>query len=339
MAIEILRSKDIEISDEELLASQIAILLHDVGHGPYSHALEHTIIRNVEHEWLSLYLMETLNEEFDGKLDLAIRIFRNDYERKFLHQLVSSQLDMDRMDYLKRDSYYTGVHEGVIAYDRIITMLSVVDDELVVEAKGIYSVEKFLIARRLMYWQVYLHKTVIVAEQMLVKILQRARSLIKRGFSLPSVGSLGYFLEKDLEQNDFRNNREVIDHFISLDDHDIFASMKLWQDCDDRVLAYLCHSLVNRRLFKIDLQEEPFGKEYLNNARKELAEQMEWTEEEIDYVFIADVTSNKAYDMSQAKVNLLYKDGSLMDIAEASDQLNISVLSDPVVKHYIIRPK
>src|ERR1700751_1028479 len=261
-AIDVLRSKQIDISDEEAEAVSVAILLHDIGHGPFSHALEHTLVQGVSHEDISALLMEKLNQEFKGGLSLAIKIFNDKYKKKFLHQLVSSQLDMDRLDYLKRDSFFTGVSEGVISSDRIIKMLYVKDDELAVEEKGIYSIEKFIIARRLMYWQVYLHKTVVAGENMLVNILKRAKELSNKGEDLFATPAFSVFLKNNYSKKDFLSKPELLDTFALLDDYDIFSSIKVWTKHPDQILSTLCKSLVERKLFKIELKKEKIEASY-----------------------------------------------------------------------------
>ena len=270
-AIDTLRSKGAEITEEEATAAYISILLHDIGHGPFSHTLENTLINNLHHERISELFMEELNEQFDGQLDLAIQVFKDQYPKKFLHQLVSSQLDMDRMDYLNRDSFFTGVHEGVIGYDRIIKMLAVHDDELVVEQKGIYSVEKFLIARRLMYWQVYLHKTVLSAEQMLVQALGRARDLLIQGKELFVPENLRFFISHQHSEADFlADKKNFLEHFAALDDNDIAFAIKSWARCDDRLLAFYSASLANRRLFRLEFHDQAFSTEYIQEIEQRI---------------------------------------------------------------------
>ncbi len=339
LAIDVLRSKEIEITDEEREAVLIAILLHDVGHAPFSHALEYSLLDEVNHETVSILFMKQLNEEFNGKLTLAIEIFENKYRKKFLHQLVSSQLDMDRLDYLTRDSFFTGVHEGVIGSARIIAMLNVHKDHLAVEEKGIYSVEKFIISRRLMYWQVYLHKAVISAEQMLVRILKRARYLADNGVDLFATSSLKRFLYFRYNEQDFRTKPAVIQAYADLDDNDIWAAMKEWQRSDDTVLSTLSAAILNRRLLRVEIQEEAFAEEKIQMIKEAVQEQFHVNSQEADYFVFTDRTSNSAYSLIQDKINILYKNGELRDIASASDQLNIRSLSSPVVKHYLCYPK
>lgn len=338
-ALEVLKSKGVRITDEESEAVTIAILLHDIGHGPYSHTLERTIVNSVSHEDLSLLFMEKLNKEFKGKLSLAIRIFKNEYRKEFLHQLVSGQLDMDRMDYLIRDSFFTGVAEGVIGYDRIIKMLTVRNGHLLVEAKGIYSIEKFLVSRRLMYWQVYLHKTVLAAEQTLILILRRAKELTMKGEKLFASPALNFFLEKNYSEKDFLKNTKVLEQFALLDDTDIFSAIKVWQNAPDKVLSYLSQSLVKRKLFRIEMQKEKFSPQKVQSLKRKIQTKFKLTDEELPYFYYLDSTSNSAYNTKSDRINLLFKDGTVKDIATASEQLDISVLSVPVTKYYLCYPK
>lgn len=339
LAIETLRGKDVLISEKEEEAALAAILLHDVGHGPFSHSLEHTLVEGVSHELISALLMDKLNEEFSGRLDLAITIFNDQYHRKFLHQLVSSQLDTDRMDYLNRDSFFTGVSEGVISFDRIIKMLNVKDDELVVEAKGIYSVEKFLIARRLMYWQVYLHKTVITAEQMLIKALARAKELSNKGVKLFATPALDHFLNNKIDKETFLSNESHLEWFTRLDDTDILSAIKIWADHDDQILSMLCSKLVRRELFRTELSNTPFSEEYVSELKGRLKERFDVNEGDLDYLLYQQVIGNNAYDSSETKICVMMKDGQLLDIAEASDLSNIESLSRRVEKYAITYPK
>ena len=338
-ALEVLRSKGYEITEEEAEAVQIAILLHDIGHGPFSHSLERSIIAGVSHEEISFCLMRMLNEEFNGKLTLAIEIFQDVYQKRFLHQLVSGQLDMDRMDYLNRDSFFTGVYEGVIGYDRIIKMLNVQNDQLVVEAKGIYSIEKFIIARRLMYWQVYLHKTVIAAEQMLLKALVRAKELANEGVDLFATPNFKFFLYQQLDKKEFFERKEALEKFTKLDDYDVFTSIKVWAEHEDKVLSKLCMRLVGRKILKVELSNEPIPEERIKAIKARAMEKWGMTEEESNYLIFMDSTSNHAYSRHGENINILFKDGTVKDIADASDQLNISVLAEPVVKYYLCYPK
>ena len=338
-AIDVLRSKDIEITADEAEAVTIAILLHDVGHGPFSHALEHSIARNISHEDFSALLMERLNGQFKGRLALAIRIFNNQYKKKFLHQLVSSQLDMDRLDYLKRDSFFTGVSEGVISSERIIKMLNVKNDELVVEEKGIYSIEKFIIARRLMYWQVYLHKTVVAAENMLVNILKRAKELSSQGTELFATPALAVFLKNNYNKKDFLDYPGLLETFALLDDYDIFASVKVWMHHPDKILSDLCTSLVERRLFRIELKKEKTGASYKQQLIAKAAKKFRVTEKEAQYYVCTGEVENSAYKSNIVKISILMNDGKVLDIAEASDQLNTDALSKTVKKYFICYPK
>jgi HD superfamily phosphohydrolase len=337
-AVQVLRSKGIDITDEEARALAIGILLHDIGHGPFSHALEHTLL-NVHHESLSLLFMEELNRQFKGELDMAIAIFTGAYEKPFLHQLVSSQLDMDRMDYLNRDSYFTGVHEGVIGYDRIVKMLSVKDGELVVEEKGIYSVEKFLVARRLMYWQVYLHKTVLAAEQMLIQCLRRAKHLAMQGVSLPVSLHLGYFLygeSTDLVANG-KAPSEVLEHYAAIDDHDIVSALKSFTETDDFVLAYLSKSLLDRHLFKTETSATPFSSDYLDGLRQMLQKSFNNSRaDDINYFLIQVTESNVAYDISKDEIKILFKNGQTKPMSEIDEP---SLHSKKILKHYLCYPK
>jgi len=339
LAIETLRGKDVSISEKEEEAALAAILLHDVGHGPFSHSLEHTLVEGVSHELISALLMDKLNEEFSGRLDLAITIFNDQYHRKFLHQLVSSQLDTDRMDYLNRDSFFTGVSEGVISFDRIIKMLNVKDDELVVEAKGIYSVEKFLIARRLMYWQVYLHKTVITAEQMLIKALARAKELSNKGVKLFATPALDHFLNNKIDKETFLSNESHLEWFTRLDDTDILSAIKIWADHDDQILSMLCSKLVRRELFRTELSNTAFSEEYVSELKGRLKERFDVNQDDLDYLLYQQVIGNNAYDSSETKICVMMKDGQLLDIAEASDLSNIESLSRRVEKYAITYPK
>jgi len=338
-AIESLRWKGIDISPDEEQAVLLAILLHDIGHGPFSHALENCIVYDVTHEELSLLFMEHLNKVFGGQLDMAIRIFRNLYPKKFLHQMVSGQLDMDRMDYLKRDSFYTGVSEGVINSDRLLNMLTVADDELVVEAKGIYSVEKFIVARRLMYWQVYLHKTVLAAEQMLVHTLRRAKYLAENGHQLFATPSLAAFLKNRYGMEDFRQSDALLGMFARLDDSDISASFKVWTDDSDSVLSFLSSSLVNRQLFRIEISKNPFDPLYVDSIRTEVCRELKLHTDDVPYFLYEGEIANNAYNPSVDRINILHRDGRMSDITQDSAQLNVSVLSETVTNYFLCYPK
>lgn len=334
-AIETLRSKGHPISDEEALAVEIAILLHDIGHSPFSHALEHSIVTGISHEKVSQMFMEHLNRSFSGQLELAIRIFRGQYEKHFLHQMISSQLDMDRLDYLNRDSFYTGVLEGKIGAQRIIRMLEVVDGKLVVEEKGVYSIEKFIVARRLMYWQVYLHKTVLAAEQLLVNILRRAKELIEQGHSLFATPDFNFFLQNSCSEADFIQDPELLDRYSRLDDYDIFSSIKVWSRHEDPVLSRLCSGMVNRKLYKIKMRRDEFSDADTFTYRQKAIQLFGVSEEESRYFAFKGSISNSAYDPAGEPIQILYRDGSSIALTEASDQMEVAVLSSPVQKHFL----
>lgn len=337
-AIDVLRAKGHSITDEEEKGVIIAILLHDIGHGPYSHALEYTIAKGVTHEDLSLLFMERLNKEFNGELSVAIKIFKNDYHKKFLHKLVSSQLDMDRLDYLKRDSFYTGVSEGVVSNQRIIKMLDVVNDELVIQEKGIYSIEKFIVARRLMYWQVYLHKTVISAEFLLVKILERAKEIAKKGEELFCSPYLKVFLYSDINKEDFKN-KEILNAFSNLDDYDVLGAIKIWTNHNDKILSMLSKMLINRRLLKIKIQKNKFSEDVINSYKLEVSKKMNIPIKETSYFVFTDEIENNAYNANNDSINILFKSGKILDITEASDNLNIQALTKPVKKYFLCYPR
>ncbi|OJX55485.1 MAG: phosphohydrolase [Flavobacterium sp. 38-13] len=336
-AVEVLRYKGVIISNEEEKALYIAILLHDIGHGPFSHAMEHSIVENVNHEAISLLFMKRLNEEFDGQLTLAIRVFKGEYHRKFMLQLISSQLDMDRMDYLRRDSFYSGVAEGNINSDRLIQMMNVVDDVLVIEEKGIYSVEKFLMARRLMYWQAYLHKTSLVAENMLVRVLKRAKELSQKGIVLPCSEPLLYFMQHKVELNDFDD--AVLERFSQLDDTDIIAALKAWQNHNDFILSNLSKMIVNRDLLKIKLSSEKYTPEDVEDLKSKLTNFYRISQQEASYFIFKGKIKNQAYNKDVEPIKILKKDRTIEDVVEASDQLNLKALSKPVTKYFICFPK
>lgn len=338
-AIYTLRQKGHEITPEEERGVLIAILLHDVGHGPFSHALEHTLIPGVSHEALSLKIMEELNQEFDGALTLAIDIFTNNHPKAFLHQLISSQLDMDRLDYLRRDSFYSGVTEGSVNSERLLTMLNVKDDQLVVDSKGIYSIEKFLVARRLMYWQVYMHKTVLSAEFMLVNILKRAKYLTTQGVELTGTQALKHFLHADYTWNDFEENPAILKKFLELDDFDVMSGIKDWANHNDLILSDLSSRIINRNLLKIRLQETPFEEELAEKMAEGIRNQYGFTHGEERYMLIVDKVKNHAYNNKKGHINLLYKDGHTSDISTAADQMTINALSEPVERHFICFPR
>jgi HD superfamily phosphohydrolase len=336
-AIQVLCFKGVEISEEEKEALLVAILLHDIGHGPFSHAMEHSIVENISHEEISLLFMEELNTIFNDRLTLAITIFKNEYDRTFLHQLISSQLDMDRLDYLRRDSFYTGVSEGSINSERLIAMLYVKDDRLVVEEKGIYSVEKFIVARRLMYWQVYLHKTGLVAEQLLMRLLKRAKVLTSRGEALSASKALSYFLNSSIAAKDF--DSKVLEQFSKLDDYDIVGAMKSWQYHTDFVLRTLSTMLLNRDLLKIKMKNKEIPPHKISEKIQQVMLQYELTEDEASYFVFSDTISNQAYHMDKDTINLITKTGKVIDVARASDQLNLEALSKKVTKYYLCYPK
>ena len=334
-AIRQLRFQGLEISPEEAEAAQIAILLHDIGHGPFSHALENSLLSNVHHEQISLILMEHINCEFAGKLSRAIAIFKNEYHKHFLHQLVSGQLDMDRLDYLCRDSFFTGVNEGTVASARIIKMLNVRNDQLVVDAKGVYSIEKFLVARRLMYWQVYLHKTSVAAENMLTNILKRAKQLIQNGEQLTAPDSLLFFLEKDITIDEFRNDSRIVEQFIALDDNDIWTSLKIWSKHPDIILSTLCSHFINRKLFKVKIHSTEISIAEQQAIAEKYAAHFGINTAEARYFFRVNTVTTDTYSPKDDSINILYKNGEILDISEASDMLNLQVLTKKVDKHFL----
>ncbi|MBE7442613.1 MAG: HD domain-containing protein [Flavobacteriales bacterium] len=338
-AVEVIRSKGIDITEDEAKGVCIAILLHDIGHGPFSHALEHSIVSGVSHEEISTLFMDELNKEFKGKLNLALQIFRNEYHKKFLHQLVSSQLDMDRLDYLRRDSFFTGVSEGVISTDRIIKMLTVKKDELAIEEKGIYSIEKFIIARRLMYWQVYLHKTVLSAENLLVNILKRAKELAASNTELFCTPALHSFLYNNYTLSDFQKEAKLLKTFAELDDYDIMTSVKAWQTHNDKVLNMLCKMMVNRKLYRITIQNKRFDKSEQEELLIKVAEKLNLTKQEASYFVFQGSIVNNAYNSKMDKINILLKNNTMLDITEAADTLSITEISKPVKKWFLCSPK
>ncbi len=339
-AVNTLVQKGHEITHEESEAVHAAILLHDLGHGPFSHLLEATLVQGIHHENLSLLFMERLNHELDGRLTMAIQIFTNHYHKKFLHQLVSSQLDMDRLDYLRRDSFYTGVSEGVISSDRIIKMLNIHNDELVVEVKGIYSIEKFLVARRLMYWQVYLHKTALVAEQMLISVFKRARELSARGEKIATLPNLDFFIQQSYSMEDFRRNDEVLNHYAQLDDSDVMSALKIWSQHQDKILRTLSQGLIQRKLLAIEISDHPFPADKVQQKEEMARQQIGLSKNDpIDYFVFTNTISNNAYSVSDDKINILYPDQTVKDISEASDMLNLSVLGKTVRKNFFCYPK
>ena len=338
IAIATIRRKGHEITPEEERGVLIAILLHDIGHGPFSHTLEYDIVNKVSHEDISSFFIERISIAFDGKLDLALLIFKNNYHKKFLYQLVSSQLDMDRLDYLNRDSFYTGVSEGKIGSDRIIEMLNVHEGNLVLEEKGIYSIEKFIVARRLMYWQVYLHKTVTASELMLIKIMQRAKELSTQNVELFASPAFQFFLKNAISNEDFKNTPIVLEQFAQMDDYDILGAVKVWQNHSDKILSFLCKRLINRELFKIELSKEPFSEERILLERESVKAKYDLNDEELSYFVYSEKRSNNAYNKKYQKINILMKNGEIIDISQASDNLNISALSQPVAKYCLCYP-
>lgn len=334
-AIKSLRNKGHEITSEEANGALACILMHDLGHGPFSHVLEHTLTNGIHHEEFSLKLMEVLNRELNGELDICIRIFKNKYPKKFLHQLVSGQLDVDRLDYLRRDSFFTGVTEGNIGSARIIKMLDLRNDKLVVEAKGIYSIENFLMSRRLMYWQVYLHKTAVAAEKVLIKTLTRAKELTKQGVELFASPALQFFLKTDVSHSMLKKNEdEILRWFVGLDDNDIWCSLKVWTNHNDKVLSLLSSAMINRRLFKIEILDNTPDDQYINTYIRKYMAAYDITEYEARYFFSCDIISTNMYNEADDSIDILYNDGTIKDISEASDMLNIQLLSKKVEKHY-----
>ena len=339
LALANLRSKGHEISDKELQAAQIAVLLHDVGHGPFSHALEFTILSNSSHEQVSSFIIRELNKKFNSELELAIKIFEDTYERKFFHQLVSSQLDTDRLDYLQRDCFFTGVSEGTIGADRIIKMLEIADDKLVVEEKGIYSIENFLTARRLMYWQVYLHKTTVSAEKMMIKAIERAKYLAQNGETLFGSESLLLFLKNDIQATDFSKNESYFKAYMAMDDYDVWSGIKAWVNHPDKILSFLSGSLLERRLFKIQLSDERPEKKTILQLSDKICNKFGVNTENVNYLLLKGSLTNAAYIAKEEKINILTKKGKVIDISKVSDLPSIKVISKIVKKHYLCWPK
>jgi len=337
-ALQSLKEKGIPITNDEFQSAQLAILLHDIGHGPFSHTLEFNLLKNTNHEVVGLLLSQQINKDLNGHLDLAISIIKNEYPKKFLHQLLSSQLDMDRLDYLKRDSYFTGVNEGIIGTDRLIKMINVYDDQIVVESKGIYSVEKFLVARRIMYWQVYLHKTVLGAEQLLIEIMNRARYLIQNNNLNISSKSLYTLLRNNYTGEELFNQKKL-GLFADIDDVDILFAIKEWTKCNDTTLKTLCESLVNRKLPKVIIQKDKFKSKQITELRQQVADQMHIPFEESHHFVYSGKTINRAYNQKSDKIFIVDKNAHLTDIATASDNFNIKSLSKPVSKHFLCYPK
>tara|TARA_B100000900_G_scaffold390554_1_gene384374 strand:+ start:288 stop:1526 length:1239 start_codon:yes stop_codon:yes gene_type:complete len=338
-AIAVLKKKGHRISDEEKRGVLLAILLHDIGHGPFSHALEFDIVKSVTHENISAYFISRLEKSFGSDLRLALTIFEDNYHKPFLHQLVSSQLDMDRLDYLNRDSFFSGVSEGTIGSDRLIEMLEVREGQLVLEEKGIYSVEKFIVARRLMYWQVYLHKTVVAAEYMLIYALRRAKSLARKGTAVFSSPALSFFLDKDVLKLDFEENETVLENFAALDDYDILQSLKVWSSHSDATLSFLSASIVNRNLFKIEISKKPYTETEITELKSRLAEEPRFQGLDLSFLVFSDKLVNKAYNQEFQNINLLMKSGEIIDLSKASDNLNISALAKPVEKYFLCYPR
>ena len=334
-AITQLASKGNFIFDSEAEAVQAAILLHDIGHGPFSHVLEDTIVKGIPHEEISLMLMERMNKEMNGQLSLAIQIFKDEYPKRFLHQLVSGQLDMDRLDYLRRDSFYTGVTEGNIGSARIIKMLDVADDRLVVESKGIYSIENFLMARRLMYWQVYLHKTSVAYEKMLISTLLRAKELASQGIELFASPALHFFLYNDITPTEFYSNPDCLENFIQLDDNDIWTALKVWSTHTDKVLSTLSMGMINRNIFKVEISSEPISEDRKKELTLQISQQLDIPLSEANYFVSTPSIEKNMYDPADDSIDIIYKDGTIKNIAEASDMLNISLLSKKVKKYYL----
>ncbi len=334
-----LRNKGQEISEDECEATLIAILLHDIGHGPFSHALEYVLLPGISHEYMSKLIINRLAAHFGGNLPLAYRVFTNTYERKFFHQLVSSQLDIDRLDYLKRDCFYTGVSEGEIGADRIIKMLDVRNDQVVVEEKGIYSIENFLNARRLMYWQVYLHKASVSAEKMLVSVVQRVKYLVDKGISVPASPPLAFFLENHIPPQDFELLTELLTQFTALDDFDVWSAIKLWQHHTDNVLATLSRMLLERKLFRIQLSNHEIDPALYQYLSASVSQEMHVSAEDVSFFLIQGSISNAAYISGGQKINILTKEGKIFDIAQASDLPNIKAMSKIVKKYYLCWPK
>jgi HD superfamily phosphohydrolase len=333
-AIAQLRQAGNEITPMEAEGALACILLHDIGHGPFSHTLEHSVVSGISHEEISLLMMQKINLEMDGKLDIALQIFTNVYPKKFLHQLVSGQLDMDRMDYLSRDSFFSGVSEGIIGSARIIKMLNIHNDQLVVEAKGIYSIEKFLVARRLMYWQVYLHKTAVAAEKMLMNILKRAKELAGNNIELFSSPALHYFLYTEVNKQIFLTSQMALDHFAMLDDSDLICAIKVWSSHTDIVLSTLCKAFTNRRLFKVEIGTDVINESIRQQYLKQYQEHFGVCTSEAEYFMGDETVSTDTYSPEDDNINILFKDGTIKDIADASDMLNISVLTKKVEKHF-----
>ena len=331
-----LSQKGIFIFDSEAEAVEMAILMHDIGHGPFSHVLENTLISGISHEDISLRMMEQINSDLSGQLTLALNIFRNEYHKKFLHQLISSQLDMDRLDYLRRDSFFTGVQEGVVGCARIIKMLNVVEDNLVIDEKGIYPIENYLTSRRSMYWQVYLHKTVVACEKILINILRRAKYLVKHGENLFAPPALQYFLYNDIDNQKFTENEDVLKFYAKLDDNDIWSTVKVWMDSKDKILSMLSYNLINRKTFKVEVHDEEVDENYIHDLRLKLSEKYQISYDETQYLYGLDTIKTNMYDIENDNIKVYMKDNSIRDICEVSELLNVALLIRQKPKYYII---
>lgn len=338
-AIDALREKGHEITGHEKEAATLAALMHDIGHGPFSHALEHSIVEGTNHERISLLFMDSLNQQFGGTLDTVISIFRNAYPKRFLHQLVAGQLDVDRLDYLKRDSFFCGVAEGIVNNDRIIKTMNIIGDNIGIDAKGLYSVEKYIIARRLMYWQVYLHKTVLSAEALLTRILRRAKYVAGAGGKLFAPPSLLFFLENKITAEAFASRPDTLHHFSRIDDFDVIASIKTWMDHEDTILSTLSQWLINRELFRVEIQSAPFEKSYVLGIQSALLRKLKISEEDIGYFLFSDTTSNYSYDLSDNRIEVLLKNGQTIGLPEASGLFNLTLLTSPDTRHVLGYPK
>ena len=330
-----LEQKGVFIFDSEAEAVEAAILMHDIGHAPFSHVLENTLIHGITHEEISLMMMQRINDEMHGELNLAIKIFKDEYAKKFLHQLISSQLDVDRLDYLRRDSFFTGVTEGNIGSARIIKMLNVVDDSLVVESKAIYSIENYLTSRRLMYWSVYLHKTVVAYEKTLINTLRRAEYLAKLGWDIFASPALRYFLYNDIDAKWFEEHPETLDMYSQLDDSDIWSALKVWAHSDDKILSMLADDMVNRHIFKVEVHDEPISKEEEETLRSTIADKADISYDDADYLISVNTVQKDMYDVNDDHISILYKDGTIKDIADASELLNVDLLSKKIRKYYL----
>ena len=334
-AILSLQQKGNMVFEPEAEGVQAAILLHDIGHGPFSHVLENTIIKGISHEEISLMMMEQMNNDFNGQLNYALAIFRDEYPKHFLHQLISSQLDMDRLDYLRRDSFYTGVTEGNIGSARIIKMLNVVDDSLVVEQKGIYSLENYLTTRRLMYWQVYLHKTAVAYEKVLVNMLTRAKDLTRQGKDVFAPPSLRYFLQNDVDADWFNNHTEALERYEELDDSDIWSAMKVWRHDKDKILSTLATDMLDRKIFKVEVHEHPVSQERIDELTATIATAMDIEPKDAHYLMSVSTIQKDMYNVDDDSIAVLYKDGTIRDVAEASELLNVQLLSKKIRKYYL----